>query len=190
MGLFTRSATALLLASASLGASAATYQLDPTHTSVVMSWSHFGFSHPTANFSDITGTIDFDASKPAEAAVKVSIPVKTVDTHVPALTKEFLAEPYFNVAKYPTATFVSNKVVAKGNNHFAVHGLLTIKGISKPVVLKATLNKQGMQPMEKKPAVGFDAITTIKRSDFGMGQYVPAVSDAVTIRLSTEAVQH
>lgn len=167
---------------------AAEYQIDPTHTSVVASWSHFGFSHPTAGFADASGTISFEADEPEKAAISITIPIKTVDTKVPALTEEFLnGADYFDVAKYPTATFISTQVTAKGDNKFDVAGDLTIKGVTRPVVMQAVLNGVGEHPMTKKPAIGFDATALIKRTEFNMGIYAPYVSDEVTLTLSTEA---
>nr|WP_246872217.1 YceI family protein [Pantoea ananatis] len=163
------------------------YQLDPQHTSVVVSWEHFGFSHPTADIPVTTGSLVFDSSKPEQSRVDVTLPVSKIDSHVPALTKEFKGAEYFDVAKYPSATFRSTKVIAKGDNKFDVEGNLTLKGITKPVTLHATLNKQGEHPMVKKQAIGFDATGTIKRSDFKLDKYVPAVSDDVTLTISTEA---
>jgi len=163
------------------------YAMDSGHTSVVVSWTHFGFSHPTADLSGITGNIDFDNSNVAKSKVDVSIPVDTINTHVDALTTEFKGAEYFDVTKFPTATFKSTKVVSKGKNKMDVYGDLTIKDITKPVILHAVLNKQGMHPMVKKQAVGFDATTTFKRSDFKLDKYVPAVSDDVKLTISTEA---
>ncbi|WP_240612414.1 YceI family protein [Salinicola lusitanus] len=182
-------ATALLASTASVSAMAdtTTYQMDPTHTSVVASWSHFGFSHPTATFSDVTGTIQFDEDDVANSRVEVTIPVKTVDTKVPALNEEFLGSEYFDVAQYPDATFKSTEIESMGEDRYDVHGDLTLKGVTKPVVLHATLNGVGEHPMAKVPALGFDAETTLQRSDFGLDQYVPNVSDDITIRLSSEA---
>ncbi|ARU93339.1 YceI family protein [Tatumella citrea] len=164
-----------------------TYQLDPNHTSVIVTWNHFGFSHPTANIPSTSGTLVFDPQHPAKAKLDVTIPVSQIDTHVPALTTEFRGDEYFDVAKYPTATFHSTKVVAKGHNKYDVYGDLTLKGITKPVTLHATLNKLGEQPMLKKPAVGFDATATLKRSEFKLDQFIPAVADEVTLTISTEA---
>jgi len=164
------------------------YSIDPTHTSVVVSWNHFGFSNPTATFADASGTISFDEKAPAKAAINVSIPVKTVDTNVAKLNEEFINEAdYFDVAKYPTATFKSTKVTAKGDGHFDVAGDLTIKGVTKPVVFSAKLNAMGEHPMSKKPAIGFDASTVIKRTEFNLGKYAPYVSDEVTLTITTEA---
>ncbi len=164
-----------------------TYQLDPSHTSVIVTWNHFGFSHPTAEIPATQGTLVFDPQHPEKAQLNVTIPVNQIDTHVPALTTEFRGSEYFDVAKYPTATFRSSKVVAKGHNKYDVYGDLTLKGITKPVTLHATLNKIGEQPMLKKPAVGFDATATLKRSEFKLDQYVPQVADEVTLTISTEA---
>ncbi|WP_074013745.1 YceI family protein [Candidatus Sodalis sp. SoCistrobi] len=181
-------ATGLLLASGFAQAKTETYHLDPSHTSLVFSWNHFGFSNPTADFSDITGTIVLDDAAIENAKVDVTIPVKTVDTHVQALTDEFKGEKYFDQKQFPNATFHSTKIVSKGDKRYQVYGNLTIKGISRPVILDAVLNKQGEHPMAKKATVGFNATTTIKRSEFKMGQFVPNVSDDVTISISTEAL--
>lgn len=168
-------------------AATSTYELDPTHTSVVVSWEHFGFSHPTAFIPNASGELKFDSEHPEKSTVNVTLPVTQINTFVPKLTEEFKTPDYFDVAKYPTATFRSTKVTAKGDNTFEVEGNLTLKGITKPVTLQAKLNKQGEQPMLKKPAIGFDATGTIKRSDFKIDKYVPAVSDEIQLTISTEA---
>ena len=163
------------------------YNIDADHTSVVASWEHFGFSHPTATFDDASGVITFDDENPQASSISVTLPVATVDSYVEKLTEEFLGKDYFNTDAYPDATFKSTKVVATGDNSFEVHGDLTIKGTTKQVMFEATLNKQGEHPMTKKQAIGFDAHTTIMRSDFGVDKYVPNVSDEVMLRITTEA---
>lgn len=163
------------------------YQLDPNHTSVVISWDHFGFSHPNATFRDVQGTLKFDEEHPENSSVSVTIPVKTVDTHVDALNKEFLGEKFFDTQAYPNAKFVSTKVTQTGEKSYDVEGKLTIKSITKPLTLHATLNKQGIHPLAKKQAVGFNATGTVSRSAYGIDTYVPMVSDEVTLQLSTEA---
>lgn len=125
------------------------YKIDPTHTATVFSWNHFGFSTPSANFSDIQGVIKVDNAKPANSSVEVTIPVSSVNTNVTALDKEFQEEGWFNAAKYPNITFKSTKVETKDKKHFKITGNLTVKGITKPVVLDAVLNKQGEHPMAK-----------------------------------------
>ncbi|WP_430460683.1 YceI family protein [Thalassolituus sp. LLYu03] len=188
--MFSKTRLAFTLAATLISGSvlAQDYSIDPTHTSVVVSWNHFGFSNPTASFSDASGTISFDEKAPAKASINVTIPVKTVDTKVAKLNEEFINEAdYFDVAKFPTATFKSTKVTAKGNNQFDVAGDLTIKGVTKAVVFNAKLNGMGEHPMTKKAAIGFDASTVIKRTEFNLGKYAPYVSDEVTLTITTEA---
>lgn len=178
---------ALLGASFAAQAAPVTYKLDPSHTMVLFSWNHFGFSNPTANLGIGEGTVVYDEAKPANSSVEVSLPLANLDTHVSALDEHLKKPDFFDAAKYPVVTFKSTRVEPLGGNKFKVTGDLTVHGVTKPVVLDATLNKAGMQPMLKVPAIGFDATATIKRSDFGMGAYVPNVSDEVHIRITTEA---
>ncbi len=163
------------------------YKIDPTHTATVFSWNHFGFSTPSANFTDIQGTIKVDNAKPANSSVEVTIPLSSVNTNVVALDKEFQEEAWFNAAKYPNITFKSTKVETKDKKHFKITGDLTVKGVTKPVVLDAVLNKQGEHPMAKVPAIGFNATTSFNRSAFGIGNYVPNVGDKINVNITTEA---
>ncbi|MDC5475772.1 YceI family protein [Acinetobacter baumannii] len=178
---------AVALASTVTLAAPVDYKIDPTHTATVFSWNHFGFSTPSANFSDIQGVIKVDNAKPANSSVNVTISLSSVNTNVPALDKEFQEEAWFNAAKYPNITFKSTKVETKDKKHFKITGDLTVKGITKPVVLDAVLNKQGEHPMAKVPAIGFNATTSFNRSDFGLGNYVPNVGDKITVNITTEA---
>lgn len=163
------------------------YKMDPFHTSVIISWDHFGFSHPTATIADVSGTINFDKQNPEKSSVEVTIPITKLTTQVAKLDEEFKSAEYFDIAHYPEATFKSRKVINKGHNKVDIVGDLTLKGISHSVTLHAKLNKEGEHPLAKKAAVGFDAMGNIKRSDFKLDKYIPAVSDKITLRLSTEA---
>ena len=178
---------AVAIASSVTLAAPVDYKIDPTHTATVFSWNHFGFSTPSANFTDIQGVIKVDNSKPANSSVEVTIPISSVNTNVPALDKEFQEEAWFNAAKYPNITFKSTKVETKDKKHFKITGDLTVKGVTKPVVLDAVLNKQGEHPMAKVPAIGFNATTSFNRSAFGIGNYVPNVGDKITVNITTEA---
>ena len=178
---------AVAIASSVTLAAPVDYKIDPTHTATVFSWNHFGFSTPSANFTDIQGVIKVDNAKPANSSVEVTIPLSSVNTNVPALDKEFQEEAWFNAAKYPNITFKSTKVETKDKKHFNITGDLTVKGVTKPVVLDAVLNKQGEHPMAKVPAIGFNATTSFNRSAFGIGNYVPNVGDKITVNITTEA---
>ncbi|MEG0344246.1 MAG: YceI family protein [Acinetobacter sp.] len=163
------------------------YKIDPTHTATVFSWNHLGFSTPSANFTDIQGTINVDNEKPANSSVNVTIPVSSINSNVPALDKEFQQEGWFDAAKYPNITFKSTKLETKDKKHFKITGDLTVKGITKPVVLDAVLNKRGIHPMSKLDTVGFNATTSFNRSAFGIGNLVPNVGDKITVNITTEA---
>ena len=163
-----------------------TYQLDPHHTMVLFSWNHFGYSNPTADLGLGEGTVVFDEKNPAKSSVQVTLPLASLDTHVSALDEHLKKPDFLDADKYPTVTFKSTKVQALGEHKFKVTGDLTVHGVTKTVVLDATLNKVGPHPMDKAQSIGFDATASIKRSDFGVNAYVPNVSDAITIRITTE----
>jgi polyisoprenoid-binding protein YceI len=163
------------------------YTIDPGHTATVFSWSHFGFSTPSANFSDIQGTITVDNEKPANSSVNVTIPVSSINTNVKALDEHIQKAEFFDVEKYPNITFKSTKVQALGKNKYKITGNLTIKGVTKPVVLDAVLNKQAIHPMTKLQTIGFNATTSFNRSAFNVGAYVPNIGDKITVNITTEA---
>lgn len=164
------------------------FALDPNHTQVRFNWNHFGFSNPGATFDISKGMLIWNAKDPSQSSVTVTIPVASVDTQVPALDARFKSQ-FFEVDKYPTITFKSTSVHRIGlSQHYRVDGKLTVHGITRPVTLRATLNKIGEHPMLHAPAIGFDATATVKRSEFGLGAYVPVVSDQVQIHITAEAV--
>ena len=180
-------ATALMFAGAA-AAAPVSYKIDPNHTNVIAGWNHFGFSNPVADFSQAEGVIVYDADHVGQSSVEVTIPLAGLQTGVPDLNEHLRSADFFDAATYPAITFKSTKAEAAGDNKLRVFGDLTVHGVTKPVVLDATLNKRGVHPLGNREAVGFDANTTIKRSDFGVGKYVPNVSDDITIRITTEAM--
>jgi polyisoprenoid-binding protein YceI len=184
-----RTAVLALALAASFGAAAApvAYKLDPSHTVVLASWSHVGYSHPSANFGHADGTLVYDADDVTKSHVEVTLPLSGLDTFVPKLDEHLRSADFFDAAKYPDIAFKSTMVHDMGGGKLMIMGDLTVHGVTRPVTLDATLNKAGVHPMTKLPAVGFDATTTIKRSDFGVGAYVPMVSDEIAIRITTEA---
>lgn len=168
-------------------AEALTYRIDPSHTDVVASWNHLGFSNPMAHFGDVDGSITYDADNVGQSSVTVTIPLSGLESHVPAFNEHLLSADFFDAAKYPEITFTSTAVEAAGDDRLRVSGDLSLHGVTKPVVLEVTINKVGEHPMSKRPSAGFDAVATIKRSDFGIDKNVPFVSDEVSIRITTEA---
>lgn len=193
--MFKRIALGLALAGLAGTAFAAplTYKIDPKHTQVTATWNHFGFSHPFANFGQVDGTITYDPQNVGASSVKVTLPLAGLDTTVPALDEHLRSADFFDAVKYPTITFASTKVEAAGDRKLRVTGDLTAHGVTRPVVLDVTINAVGPHPVWKTQMAGFDATTTLKRSEFGVDRYVPkdasspGVADAVQIRITTEA---
>lgn len=178
---------ALFAFAGSAFAAPVTYRIDPGHTNVLASWSHFGFSNPSANFGQADGTLVYDADNVAASSVRVTLPLTGLSALADQFYEHLTSDKWFDAAKYPSATFTSTKVEAAGEGRLKVTGDLTIKGVTKPVVLDVTLNKAGEHPMKKVPAIGFDATAAVKRSDFGLGAYAPMVGDEVTLKITTEA---
>ena len=189
--MFKRLLLSAVLAAATFNAAAAgvTYKLDPTHTNVIASWNHFGYSNPSANFSGVEGTLVYDAADVSKSSVQVTLPLSGLNGFSDKFNTHLNSGDFFESAKFPAATFKSTKVVAAGAGKLKVTGNLTIKDITKPLVLEVRLNGRGEHPMRKLQAIGFDATGTVKRSDFGLGNYAPAVSDEVSLRITTEAVE-
>jgi polyisoprenoid-binding protein YceI len=181
-------AAALSLFAASAFAAPVTYNLDANHTNVLASWSHFGFSNPFANFGQVKGTLVYDAEDVSKSSVEVTLPLAGLNSFTADFDEHLRSADFFDAAKYPEITFKSTKVESAGKGKLKVTGDLTVKGVTKPAVLDVTLNKAGVQPLAKREAVGFDATTTLKRSDFGVDKYVPNVSDEVKLQITTEAV--
>jgi polyisoprenoid-binding protein YceI len=181
-------AAAALLAAGPLFA--VTYTFEPQHTQGVIRWNHLGFANPTAQFNNVEGTLEFDPADPARASVMVTIPLGSMSTGVPDLNDDFRSSDFFDLAKFPAATFKSRKV-EKGAapNTLRVAGELSVHGITKPVALDVTINKIGTNPRNNVPTVGFEAMATLKRSDFGLGLYVPQVSDEIQIHITAEAAE-
>jgi polyisoprenoid-binding protein YceI len=187
--LLRRIALASLLAFTSMQLDATTYTLEPDYTQGVFRWDHLGFSSPAAQFSQGQGTLEFDEINPTHSSVLVTIPLSTLHTGVPALDEDFRSPTFFDTQRFPSAMFRSTKVEKASANRLSVTGELTLHGVTKPVVLDVRIVKIGSNPRTRLPTIGFDAITTVKRSDFGLGQYVPQVSDEIRLEIIAQAVE-
>jgi len=165
-----------------------TYVLEGTHTYPRFSYSHFGYSTQLSRFNKTTGKVVFDkAAKTGK--VDIVIDTKSVDTGYATFNEHIQGEDFLDTAKYPTATFTSTKVVFDGDKPASVEGNLTIKGVTKPVTLTVTSFLAMPHPMMKKDAIGANAYTMIKRSEFNAGKYAPHVGDEVRIDIALEAIK-
>uniref|UniRef100_UPI0035C9D9C8 YceI family protein n=1 Tax=uncultured Sphingomonas sp. TaxID=158754 RepID=UPI0035C9D9C8 len=160
---------------------AGTYKVEPNHTQVTFSVSHFGISPFAGTFADASGTLQLDPAKPAATKLDVTIPIASVQTTVPKLTEELKAADWFDAAKFPIATFHSTKVSPLGADAVQVEGTLSLHGVTKPVSFRAKLFGATTNPMNKKASIGFLGRMVIHRSDFGVTKYVPVVSDETVL---------
>lgn len=180
-------AMGLTLASAAQ-AEPVTYMLDASHSQIVFSYNHLGFSTTTGMFSGFEGTIELDAENPSASSVEVSFPTQSLITGWPAREGHFLSEDFFGADANPLVTFTSTAIEVTGDNTGMITGDLTMNGNTKSVVLDATMNQLAVHPMANLPWAGFDATTTLLRSDFDMGQFAPFVGDEIAINISIEAM--
>ena len=164
-----------------------TYVVDGNHTFPRFSYSHFGFSTQLSRFNKTTGKIVLD-KEAKTGSVDVVIDTKSVDTGS-ILDEHIQGEDFLDTAQYPTATYKSTQVIFKGDQPVAIKGNLTLKGVTKPVTLTVTSFRAMPHPMLNKDAIGANAYTVVKRSEFNAGKYAPNVSDEVRIDIAVEAVK-
>lgn len=181
---------AVLIASFAGSAFAApeTYSFEPNHTYPRFSYSHLGYSIQQSRFDKTTGTIVLD-KEAKTGSVDVTIDTKSVDTGSTLFNEHIQGEDFLDTAKFPTATFKSTKVNFEGDKPVSIEGNLTLKGVTKPVVLKVSSFLAMVHPMMKKDAIGANASVVVKRTDFNMGKYAPYVGDDVTIDIAVEAIK-
>lgn len=170
-------------------ASAENYVLDASHSQILFSYDHLGYSTTWGMFSGFEGEIAFDQENPAASSVNVSFPVRSMFTGWEARFNHFMDADFFGADEDEMVTFTSTSIEVTGENTALITGDLTLNGITKPVVLDARLNQASNHPMQEKPWAGFDATTTLLRSDFEVGAFAPFVSDEVEVMISIEAMK-
>jgi polyisoprenoid-binding protein YceI len=163
---------------------AGAYKVESYHTQVTFSVLHFGFTNFSGFFSGASGTLQFDPANLAASKLEVTIPISSVKTTVAKLDGELVDPTWFDAAKYPSATFTSTKITPAGKGGATVTGNLTLHGVTKPVTLNVKFIGAGVNPIDKAYTVGFEATGTIKRSEFGVSQYVPGVGDDVRLNIA------
>ncbi|MCG7492376.1 YceI family protein [Thalassobius sp. Cn5-15] len=182
-------AAALSLATAATTATAAAqdYVLDASHSQIVFSYNHLGYSTTYGLFSGFEGNISFDQEDPAASSVSVSMPLSSMFTGWEARFNHFMGPDFFNAKGDEVVSFSSTAIEVTGDDTAKITGDLTLNGVTKPIVLDAKLNQTGTHPMAGKEWAGFDATATVIRSEFNLGQFAPFVSDEVELKISVEA---
>ncbi len=190
MKLITVTSAALALIAPVAIAQTSTWKSDAAHSDAEFVVKHLGISNVHGRLGKVTATIEYDEKDVTKSSVNATIDVEGLDTGNSARDNDIKGDTFFNVAKFPTATFVST-AVAKGGLGLMVTGNLTIKGVTKSVVLNVAGPSAPITGMDKKPHVGFEASTTIHRTDFGVAANLPGavVSDEVNITIDLDAAK-
>jgi polyisoprenoid-binding protein YceI len=164
------------------------YTIDPRHTFPHYEIDHHGFSLQRGRFERTRGKITLDRSA-RTGTVEVVVDTASVTSGVSKLDEHLMNEDFFNVQKYPQMTFRASKIVFSGEVPAAIPGEFTLLGVTKPVTFTVTRFNCGVSPVSKKEVCGADATAMIKRTEFGMTKYAPAIGDEVKLILNVEATK-
>jgi polyisoprenoid-binding protein YceI len=169
-------------------AQADSFKIDPVHSAILFKIEHFGVGNIYGRFDTFSGTFVFDPTDPSKDAVNVEIKTDSVDTNAADRDKHIKSPDFFNAAQYSTATFKSTSVKKVDDKHYEVAGDLTLRGVTKPVTL--TVQQIGAGPGPKgESRVGWEATVTLKRSDFEVKTFLPAVGDEVGLTIAVEGIK-
>jgi polyisoprenoid-binding protein YceI len=164
------------------------YEFDKSHTRILFYINHMGFSDMVGEFTDYDGSFTFDPEKPQDSTIDVTLKPSGIRTSSSKLDEHLQGDQFFKTSEFPTIRFVSTKINVTDKNNGEAIGNVTMLGVTKPVTLKVHLNKADYRPMGKDFVAGFSASATLKRSDFGMKEYIPMIGDEVRLEVQTEIV--
>jgi polyisoprenoid-binding protein YceI len=166
------------------------YCLDPVHTRVMLAVEHAGFSKAIGTLSGSTGELRFDADDWAQAKIEVSIPIARLDFGDEKWNKAVLAGSLLDAARYPAATFVSDRIEIIGENRATVHGTLRLHGSAQPIALDVVMNAMKRHPLPPfRRTVGFSGRAALSRKAFGIDAWPSVIGDDVELRIEAEATR-
>lgn len=165
---------------------AGSYVLDPAHGKITWSVDHMGFSTYVGQFTDVAAHLDLDVRNPAASKLDASVRMDSVRTSHGDLDKHLKTADFFDTAKFPSASFRATNVRLVDRDTANITGNLTLRGVTRPIVIKADFNQAGINPVDKQYTLGLDGEAKIKRSDFGINYGLPMLGDEVTLHLEAE----
>ena len=164
-----------------------TYKIDPRHSQIIFEIRHMELSDFFGRLGPVSGTLTFDPDAPEKSTLDAAVDMTTIDTHVPELDKELVG--FFKADKFPAASFKATGITRTGEDTGTVTGDLTLAGVTKPVTLNVTFKGARNPPIPFQPyRIGFNATTTVKRSDFDLthSMWSKWVADDVTLMIEAE----
>jgi polyisoprenoid-binding protein YceI len=162
------------------------YVLDPDHATVLFKIGHLGYSLYVGRFDSVRASLDYDKRHPETSSLLVTIDPNSIDTNNDKLEATLTGKDYFDVAKYPQATYSADSITIRDERHGTLNGELSLHGVMMPVPLDVTFNGGARNSLTGKYTIGFTASATIKRSDFGMKTLVPLIGDDVYLEINAE----
>lgn len=178
-----------LLLTANVQARPESFDIDPVHTRIAFTVSHAGFSNPIGTFSGSTGQLQFDEKDWSQASISVNIPLVSLNLGDANWQEKMLDSRFFDVKKFPLATFVSERIEKLTENTGIAHGVLSIRGVEQPVDLKFTLNALKRHPLNFKKTIGFSATSILSRKTFGIDAWANLIGDEIKIIIELEATR-
>lgn len=170
-------------------ARAADYVIDTVHTQVYACAAHLDFTTPCARFRVKSGFFHFDDAHWDTAKLDVDVDTASVDLGDATWDGTVRSWQFLDAGKYPDAHFASTSVAQTGAKTGIIHGVLTLRGVTRALDLHVTFNRAGLDPYTFRYTAGFSASAMLKRSDFGMTKYLPDIGDAVSIRIEAEGLR-
>lgn len=162
------------------------YVLDPAHGKITWSMDHMGFSTYVGQFTDVAATLNLDVRNPSASTLSAVVKTDSVGSLNSALDGHLKTADFLDTAKHPTAGFQATGIRLVDADSAEIAGNLTLRGVTRPILILADFNQAGVNPVDKQYSVGFDGHARIKRSDFGINYGVPVLGDDVTLHFEAE----
>ena len=175
----------ILLATPAL---AATYKIDPVHSSAIFKVTHFNVSNFYGSFNEVAGTIEYDGGNVGASAIEISISAASVDSRLGQRDDHIKSPDFLNAKQFPKITFKSKSVKSKDES-MEITGELTMLGVSKEITITAEITGEGKHPRSGAELVGFEARFTVDRTAHDMNFMVGPVGKEIEFLISLEATK-
>ncbi len=162
------------------------YRIDPSHSTVLFSVNHMGFSRFIGRFNSFQASLDYDAENIENSRLHAIIDMGSIDVNSEDFENTLRSRFWLNTEKFPQAEFKTVSAKQRSEKDIDFQGELTFLGVTQTVELRVTVNGAAFNPFSQKYTLGFDAKASFLRSDFGLDRYIPTVGDTISIDVSTE----
>lgn len=165
---------------------AGTYAVDRSHTYLIFSYLHQDLAFPLLRATDIDGELELDAGAMDKSSVSIAIAADSIRTNLEYFDNELASRKFFHAEKYPYITFATHSYKPLNDSLGELTGFVTIRDVTRPIVLSVTINGAMVHPALNEPVIGFSATGSLRRSDYGLDRFLSNVADHVEIRIEAE----